>query len=132
MVFPPVGLRQVGLLKQGMADTGTGTYPRRATLDIEMVPVLIGNSGGADVRVHEAVRQISGHSHQAPKFSNKHAVGMSLTGTTPGCSLFPGLLQVIIYRLGKAGNKPQFIKLAASTADHQPDMDVLDGLQLAV
>ena len=34
-----------------------------------MVPVIIGNSGGVDVRVHEAIRWISGHSHQAPKFA---------------------------------------------------------------
>ena len=92
----------------------------------------MGNSGGVDVRVHEAVRQVSGHSHQAPKVSNKHAIGMCLTGTTTGCSSFSGPLQVIIYRLGEAGNGTRFIELAANMADHQPDMDILNGLQLVV
>ena len=103
-----------------------------ATLDVEMVPVLMGNSGGEDVRVHEAVRWISGHSHQAPKVSNKHAEGMHLIRTTAGCSFFPGSLQVIIYGLDKAGNQPWFIELTASAVDHQPNMDVLDGLQLVI
>ena len=97
-----------------------------------MVPVLVGKSGGVDVRVHEAVRWVSGHGHQAPKVSKKHAIGMPLTRTTAGCSSFPGPLQVIIYRLGKAGNGPWFIELASSMADHQPAMDVLDGLQLVI
>ena len=97
-----------------------------------MVPVLMGNSGGVDVRVHEAVRQISGHSHQAPKVSNKHAEGMCLARTATGCSFFPGFLQVIIYGLDKTGNGPQFVELAASTVDHQPDMDILNGLQLVI
>ena len=57
-----------------------------------MVPVLTENSGGVDVRVHEAVKWIGGHSHQAPKVSNKHAVGMCLTGTAAGCLSFPGPL----------------------------------------
>ena len=93
-----------------------------------MVPVLVGNSGGVNVRVHEAVRQISGRSHQAPKVSNKHAEGMHLARTTAGCSFFPGFLQVIIYGLDKIGNGPQFVERAASAVDHQPDMDILDGL----
>ena len=46
------------MLKQGVEDTGMDTEPRRAALDIETVPVLMGNSGGVVVRVHEAVRQI--------------------------------------------------------------------------
>ena len=92
----------------------------------------MGNSGGVDVRVHKAVRWISGHNHQAPKVSNKHAEGMCLTRTAAGCSSFPGSLQVIIYGLDKAGNGPQFIELAASMADNQPNMDVLDGPQLVV
>ena len=92
----------------------------------------MGNSGGVDVRVHEAVRQIIGHSHQAPKVSNKHAEGMCLTGTTAGCSSFPGSLQVIIYGLDKAGNGPRFVELAAGVVDHQSDMDILNGLQLVV
>ena len=90
------------------------------------------NIGGVDGRVHEVVRWISGHSHQAPKVSNNHAEGMCLTGTTAGCSSFPGSLQVIIYGLDKAGNGPRFIELTARVADHQPDMDVLDGLQSVV
>ena len=57
-----------------------------------MVPVLVGNSGGIDVRVHEAVRWVGEHSHQAPEVSNKHAIGTHLTGTTAGCSSFPGPL----------------------------------------
>ena len=97
-----------------------------------MVPVFMGNSGGVDVGVHEAVRWVSGHSHQAPKASNTHAIGMPLTRTATGCSSFLGPLQVIIYRLGKAGNRPQFVELTASMADHQPDMDVLNGLQLVI
>ena len=97
-------------------------------MDIEVVPVLMGNSGGVDVRVHEAVRQISWHSHQAPKVRNKHAVGTHLAGTATGCLSYPCSLQVVIYGLGKAWNRPQFVELAASTADHQPDMNILDGL----
>ena len=97
-----------------------------------MVPVLMGNSGGVKVRVHEAVWQISGHSHQAPKVSNKHAEGTCLAGTTTGCSFFPGFLQAIIYGLDKTGNGPQSIELAAGVADHQPDMDILNGLQLVI
>ena len=97
-----------------------------------MVPVLMGNSGGADVGVHEAVRWVDGHGHQAPKVSNKPTIGMCLTGTAAGCSSFPGPLQVIIYRLGKAGNGSWFVELASSMADHQPNMDVLDGLQLVI
>ena len=57
---------------------------------------------------------------------------MHLTGTAAGCSSFPGSLQVIIYGLDKAGNGPQFVELAASMVDHQPDMDILNGLQLVV
>ena len=83
-----------------------------------MVPVLMGNSGGVDVRVHKAVGQISGHSHQAPKVSNKHAEGMHLARTTTSCSFFPGSLQVIIYGLNKTGNGTQFVELAAGMTDH--------------
>ena len=97
-----------------------------------MVPVLVGNSGGVDVGIHKAVRQVSRHGHQAPKVRNKHAIGMCLTGTATGCSSFPGPLQVIIYRLGKAGNGPWLVELASSVANHQSDMDVLNGLQLVI
>ena len=89
-------------------------------MDIEMVPVLLRNSGGVDVRVHEAVRRVGGHGHQASKVSNKHTIGMHLTRTAAGCSSFPGPLQVVVYGLGKAENGPWFIELAASMADHQP------------
>ena len=94
-----------------------------------MVPVLMGNSGGVNVRVHMVVRRVGGHSHQVPKVSNKHIIAMHLTGTTAGCSSFPGPLQILIHRLGKAGNGPQFIELAANTVDYQPNMDVLNCLQ---
>ena len=118
VVFLPVGLRQVGMLKQDMADAGMVHSPGGPPWTLKWCLSSWGSSGGVDVRVHEAVGQISGHSHQSPKVSNKHAEGRCLARTATGCSFFPGSLQVIIYGLNKTGNGPQFVELAASTADH--------------
>ena len=75
VVLLPVVHRQVGMLKQGMADAPLGAHPGRATPNIEMVPVLLGNGGGVDVGVPKAVRRIHGQGHNAPKVCHKHAVG---------------------------------------------------------
>ena len=81
-----------------------------------MVPVLVRN-GGVDVGVHEAIRWISGHGHQAPKVCNKHAEGTCLKGTAIGFSLFLGLLQIFLDELDEPGNALWLIKLAAGVIE---------------
>ena len=49
-------------------------HPRRATPNIEMVPVLLKNGGRVDVGIHEAVGWIGGQGHHAPEVCHKHAV----------------------------------------------------------
>ena len=71
----PVVCRHVGMLWQGMADAHAGVHPRRATPNVKMVPVL-GSGGRVDVGIHEAIRQIGGQGHHAPKVCHKHAVGL--------------------------------------------------------
>ena len=97
-----------------------------------MVPVLFGNKGGVDVGIHWAIRQISGHGHHVPKVGHKHAEGVHLERTTVGFSLLLGLLQICFDELDEPRNGLWFMKLAASMADHQSDVDVLDGLQLVI
>ena len=47
-----------------------GTAP-----DIEMVSVLLRNSGRVDIGIHKAISRIGGQGHSAPKVCHKHAVG---------------------------------------------------------
>ena len=68
LVSPPVGLRQVSMLEQSVADAEVDA--RRATLNtlnIEMVPVCGRDTHSIDVGIHQAVGRLSGYTHQATK-----------------------------------------------------------------
>ena len=77
----PCGVAACGLQMCRHAEVGHsrcthGRTPREGCPDVEMVPVLLGDGGKVDVRIHKVITWIGGQGHNAPEVCHKHAVGL--------------------------------------------------------
>ena len=115
-----------------MADAHMGAHPWRAAPDVEVVPVLLRNSGRVDVGIHDVIGWISGQGHHAPKVCHKHAVGSCPQNAAAGFLSSLGVPQICLDILDKLGDSLGLINLATSVVDHESDVNMLNGHHLVI
>ena len=119
----------IGKLQCGAANAVAQVHPHWIVAGVEVVWHHIPHIAGG---VDEAVRQVRGDRHGAPKVADKEVKGAPLAGVTSGIKSIMHCLEVDLYVLDEVQNLVRSIQVGLDPADNKSQVDICDLLMLAV